>query len=92
VSDFTKGVVVMAGFMSQALSVLLKENKELVDAAKTLGGVAACRQESLDNCMDLATGRQVHRYTITFDNLEDATRFATAVSDIVDATTEEGDE
>ncbi len=82
----------MAGFMAQALGVLLKENRELVEAAKTLGSLAASRTESIDNSMNLATGEQVHRYTITFASLEDATRFATAVSDIVDAATEEGDE
>lgn len=82
----------MAGFMAQALGVLLKENKELVDAAKRLGGLAAGRQEKFEHSVDLNTKEELHRYVIAFATEEDAENFAHAVRDIVDLTAEGGNE
>ncbi len=82
----------MAGFMAQALSVLLKENTELMDAAKTLGGVAACRIHRREVATNLATGERVFRWQIEFTTEEDAQAFDNCVRAIVGATTEEGDE
>jgi hypothetical protein len=61
VSDFTKGVIVMGGFMAQALGALFKENEELVASAKTLGGVAACRVHRREEATNLATGERSRR-------------------------------
>lgn len=88
-SELTKGVVVMAGFIGQALSVLLKENDALISHAKTLGGVAACRWHERTEETNIATGEKTWRYTISFDCEEDLQMFDNAVRGIVDETTEE---
>ncbi len=91
-SDFTKGVIVMGGFMAQALGALFKENEELVASAKTLGGVAACRVHRREEATNLATGERVFRWQIEFQTEEDAEAFDNSVRAIVGAVTEEGDE
>lgn len=78
----------MAGFMSQALSALFKENEELVHAARSLGGVAACRIHRRECATNLATGERVYRWEIEFATEEDASTFDSAVRSIVGITTE----
>jgi len=80
------------GFIGQALSGFLKENDELVAAAKRLGGLAACRKEVHEECTDLNSGETSYRYVIEFATEEDAEAFTHAVRDIVGLTTERGDE
>lgn len=88
--NFTKGVVVMAGFMAQALGALFKENEELVTNAKVLGGVAACRIHRREAATNLATGERTFRWEIEFKTEEDASVFDAAVRRIVDVVTEGG--
>ena len=89
-SNFTKGVVVMAGFMSQALGVLFKENQEIVEPAKALGGVAACRIHRREAATNIATGERVYRWQIEFTTQEDAETFDSSIRAIVGAVTGEG--
>lgn len=89
VGNFTKGAVVMAGFMSQALGALFKENEQVVTAAKTLAGVAACRVHRVECATNLMTGERVCRWQIEFDTEEDAVVFDASVRALVDAVTGE---
>jgi hypothetical protein len=88
-NGFTKGAIVMSGLLSQALSALFKENEEIVDAAKVLAGVAACRISFKESATDLATGERKHRWCIEFQSGEDCMAFDEAVRRIVDAGTGE---
>ena len=83
-----KGVVLMAGFLSQALSSLFCENAELIDNAKILGGVAACRIHRREAAVNVATGERVFRWQIEFRTQEDMDTFDATVLSIVDAATE----
>lgn len=87
--NYTKGVVVMAGFMAQALGALFKENEELVTNAKVLGGVAACRIHRVEDATNMATGERTFRWQIEFKTQEDAEMFGNALRAIVDAATGE---
>jgi len=82
----------MAGFMSQALGALFRENEELVTNAKILGGVAACRIHRREEATNLATGERAYRWCIEFQSEEDASTFDGAIRNIVDAVTEGGRE
>lgn len=82
----------MAGFMSQALGALFKQNEELVMNAKILGGVAACRIHRREAAVNLATGERTFRWEIEFKTEEDASTFDGAIRNIVEAVTEEGRE
>lgn len=87
--NITKGAIVMSGFISQALSVLLKENDGLIAHARNLGGVVACRphhQEHVRNCL---TGETTFVWQVEFQNAEDLMAFDIAVRGIVDAVTGE---
>lgn len=88
-TNFTKGVVVMGGFMAQALGALFKENEELVTNAKVLGGVAACRIHRVEEARNLATDERTFRWQIEFKTQEDAEMFGNAVRAIVGAATGE---
>lgn len=78
----------MAGFIGQALSVLLKENEALVAHARVLGGVAACRWHERNEVRNLATDAVEYRYTISFDCEEDVQAFDNALRGIVSEVTE----
>ena len=86
---FAKGVVVMAGFIGQALSALFKENEDLVSHAKNLGGVAACRIHRVEEATNMRTGERVFRWQIEFTTQEDADTFTSAVSAMIDYAMEE---
>ncbi len=90
-SNIHKGAIVV-GFIGQALAGFLQENRELVEAAKRLGGLAACRKETHEHSVDLNTTEESYRYVIEFATEEDAEAFTHAVRDIVSLTTERGDE
>jgi hypothetical protein len=89
-SDFQKGVVVMAGFIGQALSSLFKENEDLISSARNLGGVAACRIHRVEEATNLRTGERTYRWQIEFQTQEDAQTFSDSVSVMIDAAMEEG--
>jgi hypothetical protein len=82
----------MAGFMSQALGALLKENAELVANAKILGGLVDGKFPRQEEVHDLATGERTFRWCIEFTADEDRRAFADAVTAIWDVVTEGGRE
>lgn len=80
----------MAGFIGQALSVLLKENECIVAPARVLGGVVACRVHKQEETRNLLTGETVYRWVVEFKNDEDLQMFDTAIREIVECVTGEG--
>lgn len=80
----------MAGFIGSALSSLFKENESLLQQARTLGGIAACRIHRREHVTDMATGEGRFVWRIEFKTAEDAETFDSAVRSIVDAITEGG--
>jgi len=74
----------MAGFFS----AMFKQDGELVDSAKTLGGVAACRIHRRERVVDMETGEGRFVWRIEFKTAEDVEMFDAAVRNIVDAITE----
>lgn len=86
---FTKGVVLMAGFIGQALSAFLKENDDIVSHARVLAGHAACRIHRVEQVTDLMTGETVVRWQIEFKSVEDANAFDGAVRGLVGRITED---
>lgn len=88
-SDFLKGVIVMAGFIGSALSSLFREQETLVENAKAIGGIAACRIHRREHVTDMATGEGRFVWRIEFKTAEDAEVFDTAIRSIVDSVTEE---
>lgn len=78
----------MAGFMSQALGALFRENEELVASARILGGLVDGKFPRQEEVHDLATGERTFRWCIEFKADEDRRAFADAVSDIWAAVTE----
>lgn len=87
--NLSKGAIVMAGFMSQALSVLLKENDDLISHAKSLGGVVACRQHHQEHVRNCLTGETKFVWQVEFQNADDLIAFDIAIRGIVDAVTGE---
>lgn len=84
-SNTIKGVILMTGFLSQALSAMFKENEDLVAGARTLGGVAACRVHRREEAVNLLTGERTFRWEIEFKTKEDSEMFDAAVRRIVGA-------
>jgi hypothetical protein len=84
----------MAGFLAQALSVLLRGNEQVVMHAKVIAGIAACRQvriERVEECVpnEAAKNPPVVRWSIDFESVEDALAFEKAVGGIISAVHEE---
>lgn len=80
----------MAGFMAKALSSFLLENEELIAHAKIVGGLAACKDNWVEEVREhgVVTEGFCHptvKWTIEFNTVEDARNFARAVSGIVAA-------
>lgn len=86
---FPKGVVVMAGFIGQALSALFKENEDTLTHARELASRAACRVHSVEEATNLMTGDTVVRWQIEFKTVEDAHAFDNALRSLVQIVTEE---
>lgn len=87
--DYTKGAVLMAGFLGQALSAFLRENDDIVAHAKTLAGHAACRIHRVEEATNLMTGERVVRWQIEFATQDDANAFDGAVRGLVQRIVEE---
>lgn len=84
----------MAGFMAQAISVLLRGNDQVVLHARVIAGIAACRQvriERIEECVPNEADQSppVVRWSIDFESVEDARAFEKAVGGIVAAVHEE---
>ncbi len=95
-SATSKGFLLMAGFLSQALGALFKENDEILTQARVIAGLAACREVSIEtiDTLDRDSGLFVEgqhvRYAMYFETVEDARLFDQAISTITDAITGEG--
>lgn len=76
----------MTGFFN----AMFRQDGELVDNAKTLGGVAACRIHRRERVTDMETGEGRFVWRIEFKTAEDAEMFDAAVRNIVDSIAEEG--
>lgn len=86
---FTKGVVVMAGFIGQALPSLFKENEDVIRNARELASRAACRIHRVESATNLMDGSTVVRWQIEFQSEEDASAFDSALRNLVQIVTEE---
>lgn len=83
------GALIMTSFLGQALTTLFRENADIIDNARALGGVAACRIHRRETATNLYTGERSYRWQIEFGTQEDADAFDAAVRGIVEAVTEE---
>jgi hypothetical protein len=88
-TDTTKGGILMAGFIGKALSGLLMENDAIINHAKTLAGVAACRMCRRETATNYDTGERVYRWQIEFKSQEDADLFNDSLRGIVKTVTGE---
>lgn len=79
----------MTSFLGQAITSLFCENADLVDNARIVGGVAACRVHRMEAAINIATGERIFRWQIEFRTQDDLETFDAAVRAIVDAVTEE---
>lgn len=77
----------MGSMIAAALGALFRENAELIEAAKTLAGLAACRPVTVQRITDLLDepGEQnpVVQWSIHFNTVEDARAFDDAVQRIL---------
>lgn len=72
-------------FLSEALSSLLKEHRDMIGFAKEIGDVSAHRWHHREEVRDIATGDRRFEYRIQFTCEEDLQRFDSAIRGLVDS-------
>ena len=93
-SDSFKGVILMAGFIGQALGALFKENETLVASAKIVAGLAACNERYVEETRETyPDGQRVPciKWSIEFATREDAEHFEKAVAAMLEHSIGEGE-
>ncbi|MEB3207571.1 MAG: hypothetical protein VKK63_01495 [Synechococcus sp.] len=93
-SDFLKGVILMAGLIGQAIGAFFKENEALVANAKIVAGLAACQERYVQEASETyPDGESVPcvRWSIEFSTREDADNFERAIAAILEQAMQEGE-